>query len=67
VIFNSGSCGKVLTGWGVMRLLSHTAGLTAPGFSDYYQRSNLLSLAKMPAGQDQTSSPAALPAAKGWS
>ena len=90
MIFNFGSAGKVLTGWGVMRLveqgkldldapanqylkrwqiqstdfdaqqvtlrrlLSHTAGLTVSGFSDYSQRRRLPSLAEMLAGQNQT-------------
>jgi CubicO group peptidase (beta-lactamase class C family) len=90
MIFNFGSTGKVLTGWGVMRLveqgkvdldapvnqylkrwqiqsmdydaqkvtlrrlLSHTAGLTVSGFSDYSQRLRLPTLAEMLAGQNQT-------------
>ena len=90
LIFNFGSTGKVLTGWGVMRLveqgkldldapanqylkrwqiqsmdydaqkvtlrrlLSHTAGLTVSGFSDYSQRRYLPTLAQMLAGQNQT-------------
>ena len=90
MIFNFGSTGKVLTGWGVMRLveqgkvdldapvnqylkhwqiqsmdydaqkvtlrrlLSHTAGLTVSGFSDYSQRRHLPSLEEMLAGHNQT-------------
>ena len=89
MIFNFGSCGEVLTGWGIMRLveqgkveldapvnqylkrwqiqsmdydaqkvtlrrlLSHTAGLTVHGFSDYSQRRRLPTLAEMLAGQNQ--------------
>ncbi len=96
MIFNFGSTGKVLTGWGVMRLveqgkveldtpvnrylkrwqiqsnlfnpekvtirrlLSHTAGLTASGFSDYSQRRRLPSLVEMLAGENQTDGPVVL-------
>jgi CubicO group peptidase (beta-lactamase class C family) len=89
LIFNFGSTGKVLTGWGVMRLveqgkvdldgpvnqylkrwqvrsdafdpnqvtlrrlLSHTAGLTGSGFTDYSPRRILPSLVQMLEGQNQ--------------
>ena len=89
MIFNFGSTGKVLTGWGVMRLveqgkvdldtpvnrylkrwqiqssqfdpnqvtlrrlLSHTAGLTASGFTDYSPRRILPSLVQMLEGHNQ--------------
>jgi CubicO group peptidase (beta-lactamase class C family) len=89
MVFNFGSTGKVLTGWGVMRLveqgkvdldapvnqylkrwqiqssqfdanqvtlrrlLSHTAGLTVPGFTDYSPRRSLPDLAQMLEGQNQ--------------
>jgi len=89
MIFNFGSCGKVLTAWGVMRLveqgkisldapanqylkrwqiessqfdprgvtirrlLSHTAGLTVHGFSDYSPRRRLPSLEQVLEGANQ--------------
>ena len=90
MIFNFGSTGKVLTGWGIMRLveqgklnldapvnqylkrfqiqsieydaqkvtlrrlLSHTAGLTIHGFSDYSQRRQMPTLVEVLNGQNQT-------------
>ncbi len=90
MIFNFGSTGKVLTGWGVMRLveqgklnldapinqylkrwqlksaeydpdqvtirrlLSHTAGLTVSGFTDFSLRRSLPSLVEMLEGQNQS-------------
>jgi CubicO group peptidase (beta-lactamase class C family) len=89
MVFNFGSCGKVLTAWGVMRLveqgklsldapanqylkrwrlesdqfnpdevtirrlLSHTAGLTVHGYSDYGPRRSLPSLAQLLDGANQ--------------
>ncbi len=89
MVFNLGSCGKVLTAWGIMllveedkidpdapanrylkrwqirstkfdpngvtirRLLSHTAGLTVHGFSDYPQGKRLPSLTQMLEGKNQ--------------
>jgi CubicO group peptidase (beta-lactamase class C family) len=89
MIFNFGSTGKVLTAWGVMRLveqgkvdldtpvnqylkrsqiqssnfdadgvtlrrlLSHTAGLTVSGFTDYSPRRNLPTLEEMLNGKNQ--------------
>ena len=89
MIMNFGSCGKVLTAWGVMRLveegkigldspanrylkrwkvelsqfdpdqvtvgrlLSHTAGLTVHGFSDYSAGRRLPALEEMLAGKNQ--------------
>jgi len=90
LVFNFGSCGKVLTAWGIMRLveqgkidlngpanrylkryqiqsnqfdpngvtirrlLSHTAGLTIHGFSDYAQDETLPSLVQMLNGENQS-------------
>ncbi len=90
LVFNFGSCGKVLTAWGIMRLveqgkidldgpanhylkryqiqssqfdpngvtirrlLSHTAGLTVHGFSDYGQGERLPSLVEMLNGGNQS-------------
>ncbi|RPI29664.1 MAG: class A beta-lactamase-related serine hydrolase [Chloroflexota bacterium] len=89
MIMNFGSCGKVLTAWGVMRLvetgqvnldapanqylkrwqiessqfdpsqvtvrrlLSHTGGLSAPGFSDYSHRRRMPTLVEMLEGKNQ--------------
>jgi CubicO group peptidase (beta-lactamase class C family) len=89
MVFNHGSDGKVLTAWGLMRLvelglveldapanrylkrwqiqsdaydpdgvtlrrlLSHTAGLTVPGFNDYGPRRTLPSLVDMLEGRNQ--------------
>jgi CubicO group peptidase (beta-lactamase class C family) len=93
MIVNLGSTGKVLTAWGVMRLvemekidldapvnrylkrwqvasdefdpdgvtvrrlLSHTAGLTAPGFSDYSPGRTRPSLVEMLEGKNQQDGP----------
>jgi CubicO group peptidase (beta-lactamase class C family) len=90
LVFNFGSCGKVLTAWGIMRLveegkinldtpanryikryqirssqfdpnevtirrlLSHTAGLTVHGFSDYPAGDPLPSLIEMLDGKNQS-------------
>ena len=90
LVFNFGSCGKVLTAWGIMRLveegkinldapanryikryqirstqfdpnevtirrlLSHTAGLTVHGFSDYPEGDQLPSLIEMLNGKNQS-------------
>jgi CubicO group peptidase (beta-lactamase class C family) len=90
LVFNFGSCGKVLTAWGIMRLveegqinldapanryikryqirssqfdpnqvtirrlLSHTAGLTVHGFSDYPAGAPLPSLVDMLNGKNQS-------------
>jgi CubicO group peptidase (beta-lactamase class C family) len=94
MIMNFGSCGKVLTAWGVMRLveagkvdldapanrylkrwqidssqfdadqvtvrrlLSHTAGLTVHGYSDYSHGRRLPTLEQMLEGKNQMDGPA---------
>jgi CubicO group peptidase (beta-lactamase class C family) len=93
MVFNLGSLGKVLTAWGVMRLLeagrldlnvsanrylkrwqirsqrwnpdavtirrllSHTAGLTLPGLSDYPEGARLPSLVEVLEGKNQDDGP----------
>ena len=93
MVFNHGSDGKVLTAWGIMRLveegrveldapanrylkrwqirstkfdangvtiqrlLSHTAGLTVSGFSDYAQGEHLPTLVEMLEGKNRKNGP----------